>query len=95
MWVDTDGCESVSQYCKYFLTSVTKNLTGSVQQYVRGGLGCLPDRNSSARSERRHRPAPFHDFASKVPADLKTQLDQVKADIIRARSRSPRRASPS
>ena len=28
IWVDTDGCESVSQYCKYFLTSVTKNLAG-------------------------------------------------------------------
>ena len=26
--------------------------------------------------------APFHNFDSKVPADLKTELDQVKADII-------------
>ncbi len=26
--------------------------------------------------------APFHDFDSKVPADVKTELDQIKADII-------------
>jgi basic membrane protein A len=26
--------------------------------------------------------APFHDFDSKVPSDLKSQLDQVKQDII-------------
>jgi len=32
IWVDTDGCSSVFQYCKYFLTSVTKNLTGSVRE---------------------------------------------------------------
>ena len=29
MWVDTDGCESAAQYCKYFLTSVEKNLDRS------------------------------------------------------------------
>ena len=26
--------------------------------------------------------APFHDFDSKVPADVKSELDQIKADII-------------
>jgi basic membrane protein A len=26
--------------------------------------------------------APFHQFDSKVPADLKSELDQVKQDII-------------
>ena len=26
--------------------------------------------------------APFHNFDSKVPADLKSELDQVKQDII-------------
>jgi len=26
--------------------------------------------------------APFHDWDSKVPADLKSELDQVKQDII-------------
>ena len=26
--------------------------------------------------------APFHNFDSKVPADVKSELDQIKADII-------------
>ena len=51
IWVDTDGCESVAQYCKYFLTSVTKNLTGSVQEYVDEGRRRAPSRpaTTSAR----------------------------------------------
>ena len=27
IWVDTDGCICAPQYCQYFLTSVTKNMT--------------------------------------------------------------------
>jgi basic membrane protein A len=26
--------------------------------------------------------SPFHDFDSKVPAELKTELDQLKSDIV-------------
>ena len=37
IWVDTDGCVSAAQYCKYFLSSVTKNLAGSVQTYLDAG----------------------------------------------------------
>ena len=32
MWVDTDGCISVPQYCKYFITSVDKGITVAVAQ---------------------------------------------------------------
>jgi basic membrane protein A len=84
IWVDTDGCESVSTYCKYFLTSVTKNLAGSVQKYVtqaasgkfpKGSyVGTLANGGTGL--------APYHDFASKVPAALNSKLAQVKADII-------------
>jgi basic membrane protein A and related proteins len=84
IWVDTDGCESVAQYCKYFLTSVTKNLTGSVQEYAtQAATGTFPTGNYIGTLENDGTGlAPFHDFESKVPSDLKTQLDQVKADII-------------
>jgi len=84
MWVDTDGCESVAQYCKYFLTSVTKNLSGSVQEYLSASAsGKFPKGNYVGTLENDGTGlAPFHDFDSKVPSDLKTQLDQVKADII-------------
>jgi basic membrane protein A len=84
IWVDTDGCVSASQYCSVFLTSVTKGISGAVQQTVDtaakgqalsgGYLGTLQNGGTGL--------APFHDFDSKVPADLKTGLDQVKADII-------------
>jgi basic membrane protein A len=84
IWVDTDGCESVAQYCKYFLTSVTKNLTGSVQEYAtQAATGTFPTGNYIGTLENDGTGlAPFHDFDSKVPQDLKDQLDQVKADII-------------
>jgi basic membrane protein A len=84
IWVDTDGCTSVPQYCKYFLTSVTKNLSGSVQTYLGAAasgkfpkgsyIGTLQNNGTGL--------APFHDFDSKVSSDIKSQLVQVKADII-------------
>ncbi|MDT4911207.1 MAG: basic rane protein [Pseudonocardiales bacterium] len=83
IWVDTDGCVSAAQYCKYFVTSVTKNLAGSVQEYLTkaaGGsfptgsyVGTLANGGTGL--------APFHDFDSKVPSGLKTELDTVKSGI--------------
>ena len=84
MWVDTDGCVSVPQYCKYFITSVNKGITVAVKTAVlaaqkgdfKGGnyIGTLQNGGVAL--------APFHDFDSKVPADLKSELDQLKQDII-------------
>jgi basic membrane protein A len=84
IWVDTDGCESVSQYCKYFLTSVTKNLAGSVQEYVeKAASGDFPKGNYVGTLENDGTGiAPFHDFDSKVPSDVKSDLDKVKQGII-------------
>jgi basic membrane protein A len=83
IWVDTDGCVSAAQYCKYFISSVTKGLTTSVQTYlhtVASGtfptgsyVGTLKNGGTGL--------APFHDFESKVPSDLKSQLAKVKAGI--------------
>src|SRR6202000_3472761 len=33
-WVDTDGCISAAQYCKYFITSVTKGIQTAVKNAV-------------------------------------------------------------
>ena len=84
IWVDTDGCVSAPQYCQYFLTSVTKGLTGSVQEYAtQAATGTFPTGNYIGTLKNDGTGlAPFHDFDTKVPSDLKTQLDQVKADII-------------
>ena len=83
IWVDTDGCESAQQYCSVFLTSVTKNLAKAVTTYLTaaaGGtfptgsyIGTLANDGTGL--------APFHQFDSKVPADVKTELDTIKADI--------------
>jgi basic membrane protein A len=83
MWVDTDGCVSEAAYCKVILTSVTKNLSGAVQQYVTQAasgtfpsgtyLGTLANRGTSLAS--------FHNFASKVPQSLQSQLRQVGLGI--------------
>jgi basic membrane protein A len=84
MWVDTDGCVSAPQYCKYFITSVQKGIITAVKTAVvgaangnfRGGnyIGTLANGGVAL--------APFHDFASKIPATLQNELNQVKAGII-------------
>src|SRR5258708_1771656 len=34
LWVDTDGCVSLAQYCKYFITSVEKGITTAAETPV-------------------------------------------------------------
>ena len=84
MWVDTDGCISAAQYCKYFITSVEKGIQPAVKAAVlsaadgkfKGGayIGTLANGGVGL--------APFHDFASKIPPALLAQLGVVKAAII-------------
>jgi basic membrane protein A and related proteins len=85
MWVDVDGCISAANYCNVFLTSVTKNLAGGVAAYVTqaatgtalGGksyIGTLANQGTGI--------APFHDFATQVPASVQTELNTIKAGII-------------
>ncbi len=83
MWVDTDGCISAPQYCKYFITSVTKGIQPAVKNAVvtaangtfKGGnyIGTLANGGVTL--------SPYHDFASKVPATLQAELATIKADI--------------
>jgi basic membrane protein A len=84
IWVDTDGCQSVAQYCNFFLTSVTKNLAGSVQTYLdKAATGKFPKGSYiGTLANNGTGLAPFHTFDSKVPSTVKSELAQVKADII-------------
>ncbi len=84
IWVDTDGCVSAAQYCKYFITSVTKNLTGSVKQYVdKAASGSFPTGNYiGTLANGGTGLAPFHQWNSKVPQDVKNELTTIKSDII-------------
>jgi len=91
MWVDTDGCISAAQYCKYFITSVDKGIQTAVRTAVLGAahgtfkggnyVGTLANGGVGL--------APFHDFASKVPASLKSELATVKAGIENGSIQTP------
>ena len=71
------------QYCNVFLTSVTKGLTTAVQTYVnKVAQGSFPTGSYVGTLQNGGTGlAPFHNFDSKVPAALKTQLAQVKSGI--------------
>jgi basic membrane protein A and related proteins len=82
-WVDVDGCVSAAQYCPYFITSVEKGIVAAVKASVlsvasntfTGGtyVGTLANGGAVL--------APFHDFASKIPASLQSELQQVEMGI--------------
>jgi basic membrane protein A len=83
-WVDTDGCVSAAQYCKYMLTSVTKGITEAVKTAVlaaakgtfKGGtyVGTLANGGAVL--------SPYHDYASQVPASLQAEIKTLEQDII-------------
>jgi basic membrane protein A and related proteins len=83
-WVDTDGCISAPQYCKYFISSVTKGIQAAVKNAVlsaakgtfAGGnyIGDLANDGVVL--------SPYHDFASKVPSALQSEINTIKAEII-------------
>jgi basic membrane protein A len=84
IWVDTDGCESAAQYCGVFLSTVFKDVKGSVQKAVQDDaagkfsstdyIGTLANNGTGL--------SPFHQFDSKVDSTLKSELDQIKQKII-------------
>jgi basic membrane protein A len=94
-WVDTDGCISAAAYCKYMITSVEKGISTAVKTAVlaaangtfKGGsyIGTLANGGAVL--------APFHDWASKVPASLKAELVTV-GEAIAAGKIVPKTASP-
>ena len=94
-WVDTDGCFSLPSDCQYFISSVTKGISPSVEHDVlaaakgtfTGGnyIGTLANGGVVL--------SPFHDFASKVPAALQSELKTITTEIengtIKPATKSP------
>jgi basic membrane protein A and related proteins len=84
IWVDTDGCVSAQQYCSLFLTSILKNMDVAVEGTIKSSLdgtfkggvyvGTLENGGMGL--------APYHDFESQVPQELKDQIDAAKQGII-------------
>jgi basic membrane protein A len=90
-WVDVDGCVSAATYCPYFITSVEKGIVSAVKAAVlsaaggtfKGGtyVGTLANGGAVL--------SPFHDFASKVPSSLQTELQTVQAGIENGSIQTP------
>jgi basic membrane protein A len=84
IWVDFDGCENAAQYCSLFIATVLKNISAIVTKTVTDAsdgtfkpgayVGTLANNGTGLSA--------FHEFDSKVPAELKTELEQLKTDII-------------
>ncbi len=83
-WVDTDGCISAAQYCKYMLTSVTKGIVAAVKTAVlsavdnkfSGGtyIGTLANGGAVL--------TPYHDLTAQVPAALQAEIKTLEQEII-------------
>jgi basic membrane protein A len=83
IWVDTDGCVSAETYCPQIISSVYKGMDVAVSDVIKAAkdgsfsndpfVGTLENGGTGL--------APFHEFDSKVPAELKTELDKIKSDI--------------
>jgi basic membrane protein A and related proteins len=84
IWVDTDGCESVSDACDLFLTSVMKNFDVSVYDAVtaaangefEGGVYSGTLENDGVEL------GPFNEFDGDISDELKSELDEIRAGII-------------
>lgn len=83
IWVDTDGCISAAQYCSVFLTTTFKGIQTAVKTAVESGsggtystsdyVGTLANGGTGL--------SPYHDFASKIPASLQSEVAAVGAAI--------------
>ena len=90
-WVDVDGCVSAATYCPYFITSVEKGIVASVKatvlsaasgQFAGGAyVGTLSNGGVML--------APYHDFASKVPASLQAELQTLTTGIENGSIQTP------
>ncbi len=91
LWVDTDGCVSAPQYCKYFISSVEKGIDTAVKTAVlaaqsgsfKGGnfIGTLANGGVTM--------APLHDFTGKVPAALQAELKTIGIGIASGQIHAP------
>jgi basic membrane protein A and related proteins len=84
IWVDTDGCVSAAEYCSVLISSVYKGMDVAVQDVITTTyedkfdntpyVGTLENEGTGL--------SPYHEFDSKVPPELKSEIDQLKQDII-------------
>jgi basic membrane protein A and related proteins len=96
IWVDTDGCISAAEYCSVLLSSVYKGMDVAVKDAIKASIdntfnntpyvGTLENNGTGL--------APYHEFDGKIPAELKSEIDQVKKDIISGKITVASKAQP-
>ena len=84
LWVDVDGCVSAPQYCPLFISSVEKGISAAVESAIKRamGSGTFTGSYTGTLANGGAALAPFHQWASKVPASLQAELKTVEAGII-------------
>jgi basic membrane protein A and related proteins len=85
IWVDVDGCVSAAEFCSLFLTTIEKHIDVAVHDAVKAVIEGTFQGGSNYSGTLENNGvglAPFHEFDSQVPADLKSKLDELKAGIV-------------
>ncbi len=90
IWVDVDGCVSAPNYCPLFITSIEKNMDvaveGAMKDVVDGTFSQVVQKSKGVYTGTLGNGgvgiAPYHDWQSKVPADLQSKIDQLKQGIV-------------
>jgi basic membrane protein A len=96
IWVDSDGYLTATDYKGIMLSSVMKLMGEAVETVVKddkeGNFDNSPYVGTLANDGVQL--APFHDLDSEVPAELKTELEQIKQDIVDGKLKVESKASP-
>jgi basic membrane protein A len=96
IWVDSDGFLTAPDYKDIMLSSVMKQMGEAVETVVKedkdGEFTNTPYIGTLANAGVQL--APFHELDAQVPAELKSELDQIKKDIADGKLKVESAASP-
>ncbi|MDF2049239.1 BMP family ABC transporter substrate-binding protein [Arthrobacter sp. Cr_A7] len=96
IWVDSDGYLTAPDYKDIMLSSVMKTMGDAVEAVVKddkeGNFDNTPYVGTLANEGVKL--APFHDLDSQVPAELKSELEQIEKDIVDGKLKVESKASP-
>jgi basic membrane protein A and related proteins len=90
-WVDTNGCVSAAQYCKYMITSVTKGIQTAVKNAVTTAASGKPV-GGTYIGTLANGGAVLSPFSSSVPAALQAELKTIESGIESGSIATPTKA---
>jgi basic membrane protein A len=96
IWVDTDGCESAAEYCGVLLSSVYKGMDVAVKDAIKAAVENKFDNTAYVGTLENNGTglSPYHEWDSKIPAELKSEIDQLKKDIVDGKIAIASKAQP-